>query len=74
MKKILCYALAVVSFSGIAALCNAERYVTKDQPVSKTFLEKYGRSFYDSKNVNKYPIPDVLLRLDGKGKTVTCKN
>ena len=73
MKKILCYTLGIVSFSGIAALCNAERYVTKDQPVSKTFLEKYGRSFYDSKNVNKYPIPDVLLRLDGKGKTATAQ-
>ena len=62
-----------MTFALLAGICQAEKYVTKKQPESKYMFEKYGLTFYDAENVNAYPIPDVLERLDGKGKTSSAK-
>ncbi len=53
--------------------CFGEVYKTRPHPeLDKVVIKKYGRSFYDTKNVNAYPIPHVLKRIDTKANVVTA--
>ena len=50
----------------------AEKYITRDQPASDSFIKKYGRSFYDVSQIGNLPVPDVLERLDRKSRVATA--
>jgi len=62
----------ILACGAFASVCNAEKYETKEQPQSEAAIKKYGK-LYDVKNVNLFPIPDVLERLDKKGKTASAE-
>ena len=62
------YLFVVVS----ATLC-AEKYITTFQPETPEKFKRFGEYFYDMKNVNPYPIPNVLDRPDEKGKVKTAQ-
>ena len=53
----------ILACGAFASVCNAEKYETKEQPQSEAAIKKYGK-LYDVKNVNRFPSPDVLERLD----------
>ena len=73
MKKTICYALLGALFSGLSQFAFAEKYQTKPRSANDKFIQKYGRNFYDMKNLNPFPIPHVLDRMDGKGKVTSAQ-
>ena len=73
MRRYLHLILAVIATCLISTSIFAEKYVTKSEPVNEKFIKKYGRSFYDLKNLNPFPIPHVLDRIDKKGKITTAQ-
>ncbi|MBE6412048.1 MAG: hypothetical protein E7036_05800 [Opitutales bacterium] len=69
MPYILCSTLLVLA----STFTFAEKYKTVNKPVNDKFIKKYGRSFFDVKNINPFPIPHVLDRIDNKGKITTAQ-
>ena len=73
MRKLI---ISIGCLAAFAALFSnsgfAEKYITRDQPASDSFIKKYGRSFYDVSQIGNLPVPDVLERLDRKGRVATA--
>lgn len=73
MKKFIVSIICLGAFSaGVSSSAFAEKYITRDQPVADTFIKKYGKSFYVVSQIGNLPVPDVLERLDRKGRVANA--
>ena len=72
MKTIL-RTLYISLFVLLSATLYAEKYITTIQPETPEKFKHFGEYFYDMKNINTHPIPNVLERPDGNGKVKTAQ-
>ena len=73
MKRFIASIACLGAWAAVfSASAFAEKYITRDQPVADTFIKKYGKSFYVVSQIGNLPVPDVLERLDRKGRVANA--